>query len=69
MGPCWKNGIPRDCRRYIIRKAWSREPEFRKQLAEALYQRTCRDFSLEATVRTQQEIYRDILSREREKRK
>lgn len=46
-----------------------REPEFRKQLAEAMYQRTCRDFSLEATVRTQQEIYRDILSREREKRK
>lgn len=46
-----------------------REPEFRKQLAEAMYQRTCRDFSLEATVRTQQEIYRDILSREREKRR
>ncbi len=44
-----------------------REPEFRKQLAEAMYQRTCRDFSLEATVRTQQEIYRDILSRERKK--
>ncbi len=36
-----------------------REPEFRKQLAEAMYQRTCQGFSLEATVRTQQEIYRD----------
>ena len=46
-----------------------REPEFRKQLAEAMYQRTCQGFSLEATVRTQQEIYRDILAREREKRK
>ena len=44
-----------------------REPELRKELTEAMYQCTCQKFSLDATVRTQQEIYRDILARERKK--
>lgn len=44
-----------------------REPELRKELTEAMYQCTCQKFSLDATVHTQQEIYRDILARERKK--
>lgn len=39
-------------------------PELRNRLAEAMYQRTCRDFSLEATLHTQEKIYQDILRRE-----
>lgn len=38
-------------------------PERRGQLGEALYRRTKAEFSLEATVQTQERIYRDILSR------
>lgn len=44
-----------------------REPELRAQLSEAMYQCTCQKFSLDATVRTQQEIYRDIMAQERKK--
>ena len=41
-----------------------RDPALRNRLAEAMYQRTCRDFSLEATLHTQEKIYQDILRRE-----
>ena len=44
-----------------------REPELRAQLSEAMYQCTCQKFSLDATVRTQQEIYRDSMAQERKK--
>jgi polysaccharide pyruvyl transferase CsaB len=40
-----------------------REPETRRQLGEAMYQRTRAEFSLEATVHTQERIYRELLSK------
>jgi glycosyltransferase involved in cell wall biosynthesis len=40
-----------------------REPETRRQLGEAMYVRTRTEFSLEATVHTQEHIYRTLLSR------
>jgi glycosyltransferase involved in cell wall biosynthesis len=40
-----------------------REPETRHQLGEAMYERTRTEFSLEATVHTQERIYRKLLAK------
>jgi glycosyltransferase involved in cell wall biosynthesis len=40
-----------------------REPETRRQLGEAMYERTRTEFSLEATVHTQERIYRELLEK------